>query len=143
MGKGGEIYLLDMGKPVRILDLAIDLITLSGLKPWSDIEIVFTGLRPGEKLYEELLIEGEGILPTYHKKIMIAKSLEVGWEEINAEIHLLEEIVAQNNVEESRQWLKRVVPEYSPEKAGYPSPESTERLRIINFEGKKTSAKKN
>jgi len=143
MGKGGEIYLLDMGKPVRILDLAIDLITLSGLKPWSDIEIVFTGLRPGEKLYEELLIEGEGILPTYHKKIMIAKSLEVSWEEINAEIHLLEEIVAQNNVEESRQWLKRVVPEYSPEKAGYPSPESTERFRIINFEGKKTSAKKN
>jgi FlaA1/EpsC-like NDP-sugar epimerase len=143
MGKGGEIFLLEMGKPVRILDLAIDLITLSGLKPWSDIEIVFTGLRPGEKLYEELLIEGEGILPTYHKKIMIAKSLEVSWEKINSEIQLLEEIVTQNNVEESRRWLKRVVPEYSPEKAGYPSPESTERFRIINFEGKKINTKKN
>ena len=143
MGKGGEIFLLEMGKPVRILDLAIDLITLSGLKPWSDIEIIFTGLRPGEKLYEELLIEGEGILPTYHKKIMIAKSLDVDWNEINAEFSDLEEIIKKNNTEASRQWLKRMVPEYSPEKAGYPPPDSTERFRIINFEGKKINTKKN
>lgn len=143
MGKGGEIYLLDMGKPVRILDLAIDLITLSGLKPWIDIDIIFTGLRPGEKLYEELLTEGEGILPTHHNKIMIAKSLEMNWEKINSDLIDLDEIIRQNNQEESRQWLKRVVPEYSPEKAGSPPPESTERFRIINFEGKKSNVKTN
>ena len=66
----------------------------------------------------------------------------MNWEKINSEIISLEEIILQNNQEESRQWLKRVVPEYSAEKADYPSPESTERLRIINFEEKKTTAKK-
>ena len=74
---------------------------------------------------------------------MIAKSLDVNWNEINTEISELEEIIIKNNVEASRQWLKRMVPEYSPEKAGYPPPNSTERFRIINFEGKKINTKKN
>jgi FlaA1/EpsC-like NDP-sugar epimerase len=73
MGKGGEIFVFDMGKPIKIVDLAINMIRLSGLEPWKDIKIEFTGLRPGEKLYEELLSSNEEILPTYHDKIKIAK----------------------------------------------------------------------
>lgn len=72
MGKGNQIYVFDMGEPVPIVDLAYQMIRLSGLVPEKDIEVVFTGLRPGEKLYEELLTEGENILPTYHPKIKIA-----------------------------------------------------------------------
>jgi FlaA1/EpsC-like NDP-sugar epimerase len=73
MAKGGEIFILDMGKPVKIVDLARDLIRLSGLEPDKDIKIVFTGLRPGEKLYEELLMNEEGLQTTKHKKIFIGK----------------------------------------------------------------------
>lgn len=72
MGKGNQIYVFDMGEPVAIVDLAYQMIRLSGLVPDKDIEVVFTGLRPGEKLYEELLTGGENILPTYHPKIKIA-----------------------------------------------------------------------
>jgi FlaA1/EpsC-like NDP-sugar epimerase len=74
LGQRGEIFVLDMGQPVRILDLARDLITLSGLRPDVDIPIVFTGLRPGEKLYEELSIRGENMVPTRHPKIAVWKS---------------------------------------------------------------------
>src|SRR5206468_12282428 len=73
MGNGGEIFLLDMGEPVKILDLAIDLITLSGLRPHEDIEIKFTGIRPGEKLFEELSITGEDSGRTAHPKIGVIK----------------------------------------------------------------------
>ncbi len=80
MGKGGEIFVFDMGKPVKILDLAKKMIRLSGLKPDIDIEICFTGLRPGEKLYEELLCNAENSLPTYNEKIMIAKTRPLDYE---------------------------------------------------------------
>ena len=73
MGNGGEIFVFDMGKPVKIVDLATNMIHLSGLEPGKDIKIEFTGLRPGEKLYEELLSMNEEILPTHHEKIKIAK----------------------------------------------------------------------
>jgi FlaA1/EpsC-like NDP-sugar epimerase len=73
IGKGGEIFTFDMGKPVKIVDLAINMIRLSGLEPNKDIKIEFTGLRPGEKLYEELLSDMEEVLPTHHEKIKIAK----------------------------------------------------------------------
>ncbi|HEY3388905.1 MAG TPA: nucleoside-diphosphate sugar epimerase/dehydratase, partial [Prolixibacteraceae bacterium] len=76
MGNGGEIYIFDMGKPVKIYDLAVKMITLAGLEPGRDIKIIETGLRPGEKLYEELLATKENTLPTYHKKIMIGKIRE-------------------------------------------------------------------
>ncbi|KKK69474.1 hypothetical protein LCGC14_2933680, partial [marine sediment metagenome] len=69
MGNGGEIFVLDMGEPVKIVDLARELITLSGFRPGEDIEIVFTGTRPGEKLFEELSIKGEDMQPTRHSKI--------------------------------------------------------------------------
>ena len=71
MGEGGEIFVLDMGEPVRIFDMAKDMITLFGLKPFDDIDIVFTGMRPGEKLFEELNTEGEDIAKTRHPKIFI------------------------------------------------------------------------
>jgi len=74
MGEGREIFILKMGEPVRILDLAREIIKFNGLEPETDIEIVFTGLRPGEKLYEELITEGEGIVPTRHEKIMVLRS---------------------------------------------------------------------
>jgi FlaA1/EpsC-like NDP-sugar epimerase len=75
MGQGGEIFLLDMGEPVKIVDLARELITLSGFRPGEDIEIEFSGLRPGEKLFEELSLEGEDKIPTKHPKIAIWKTL--------------------------------------------------------------------
>jgi len=82
MGGGGEVFVLDMGAPVRIVDLAKNMINLSGLSE-DQIKIKFTGLRPGEKLYEEILIDGENILPTRHKKIFIAstKNISLSWVE--------------------------------------------------------------
>ncbi|NHW60206.1 polysaccharide biosynthesis protein, partial [Escherichia coli] len=73
MGSGGEIFVFDMGEPVKILNLARRMIKLSGLEPDVDIEIVYTGLRPGEKLYEELLSDDTKALPTHHEKIMISR----------------------------------------------------------------------
>ena len=73
MGRGGEIYVFDMGEPIKIADLAHQMIQLSGLRPGKDIQIKYTGLRPGEKLYEELLATEENSLPTHHFKIMVAK----------------------------------------------------------------------
>jgi len=91
MGKGGEIFLFDMGEPVKILDLARRMIKLSGLEPDKDIEIKFTGLRPGEKLYEELLSNKENTLPTYHNKIFIAKTEEIGSQDIDNALSNLRE----------------------------------------------------
>ena len=81
-GEGGEIFILDMGTPVKIVDMARDLIRLSGFKPDADIEIKFIGLRPGEKLYEELITEGEGIVKTPHEKLFVLRAnsnIDPGW----------------------------------------------------------------
>ena len=96
MGNGGEIFLFDMGEPVKILSLAERMIKLSGLKPEEQIKITFTGLRPGEKLYEELLTKKEDILPTYHKKIYIAKTEVVNSEEIDNCMEELQAILSEN-----------------------------------------------
>lgn len=97
MGQGGEIFLFDMGKPVKILDLAERMIKLSGLKPYEDIDIVFSGLRSGEKLYEELLCESENTLPTYHKKIFKAKHQEIDLELVRISVEQMQEILKENN----------------------------------------------
>ncbi len=97
MGQGGEIFLFDMGKPVKILDLAERMIKLSGLKPYEDIDIVFSGLRSGEKLYEELLCESENTLPTYHKKIFKAKHQEIDLDLVRISVEQMQEILKENN----------------------------------------------
>ena len=118
MGVGGEIYLLDMGESVRIVTLAEELIQLSGFRPYEDIEIKFTGLRPGEKLYEELLIAGEGIQPTSHEKIMVARATEVDRARLLVqldELYQLQQAIDQPGVIAK---LREIVPEFMPEKAG-------------------------
>lgn len=111
MGSGGEIFLLDMGEPVKIIDLAMDLIKRSGLQPGKDIDIVFTGLRPGEKLYEELYWKGEGIVPTENKKITMLRPNGDGHDDIFRKIGVLEEHVAEGDVEGILSVLKEIVPE--------------------------------
>ncbi len=119
MGKGGEIFILDMGEAIKIVDLARDMITLSGLEPEKDIEIVFTGLRPGEKLYEELLTEGEEIKETIHEKIKVAKMEVVQQEELFSRLDkLLFQLLKSGFTQDIVKRIKQIVPEYQPEKGG-------------------------
>lgn len=111
MAEGGEIFVLDMGEPVKIDKLAKDLIRLSGLELNKDIEIKYTGLRPGEKLYEELLMEEEGLTSTKHQKIYVAKPMDISKEEVTKKLKHLQEILHKNN-EYVIQELKEVVPTY-------------------------------
>jgi FlaA1/EpsC-like NDP-sugar epimerase len=112
MGKGGEIFVLDMGEPVKIVDLARELITLSGFRPGEDIEMVFTGLRPGEKLFEELSIEGEDMLRTSHPKIRIWKNIPLNREKLRAGINELVAIVKTQSHSQIVGKIKELVPEY-------------------------------
>jgi len=118
-GTGGQIYLLDMGEPVKIVDLARQMITLSGFRPGEDIDIVFTGVRPGEKLFEELRTEGEDVEPTIHPKILIWKTRVPRWERIDEAIDRLSELQNCPDREQIISLLKQIVPEYvPPESAG-------------------------
>jgi FlaA1/EpsC-like NDP-sugar epimerase len=111
MGKGGEIFIFDMGEAVKIFDLAKNMIKLSGLSYPEDIDIKITGLRPGEKLYEELLANGEDTLPTYNKKIMISKVRDLCSDDIRAKIDQLCEL--NLNFDESViPLMKEIVPEF-------------------------------
>lgn len=112
MGQGGEIFVLDMGEPVKIVDLARELIILSGFRPGEDIEMVFTGPRPGEKLFEELSIKGEGMQPTRHPKIAIWKNIPMDRDKLRAGIKELVEIASTQNYNEIVQKIKELVPEY-------------------------------
>ena len=112
MGKGGEIFIFDMGKSIKIMDLAKKMIHLSGLDPERDINIVFTGLREGEKLYEELLTKAENTMPTHHKKIMIARVQEYEYLEINKFIELFNDLVNDRNELKMVALMKELVPEF-------------------------------
>lgn len=112
MGKGGEIFVFDMGEPVKIYDLALRMISLSGLKAGKDIEIVETGLRPGEKLYEELLNEKERTIATHHKKIMIARVRSYAYEEVCVHIDRLAELVKRGASHDIVAEMKHMVPEF-------------------------------
>jgi FlaA1/EpsC-like NDP-sugar epimerase len=111
MGKGGEIFIFDMGESVKIIDLAKNMIRLSGLNYPEDIDIKITGLRPGEKLYEELLANGENTLPTYHEKIMISKIREIDYVSVRNDI---DELCVSNMFFKANvvQLMKKIVPEY-------------------------------
>lgn len=112
MGKGGEIFIFDMGTPVKIADLAMKMIKLSGLELGKDIDIVYTGLRPGEKLYEELLNDSENTITTHHPKIMIAKVQQLPIEKINTEINDLITLLATNDNNKLVSKMKLIVPEF-------------------------------
>lgn len=110
--KGGEIFVLDMGEPVKILDLAKNLILLSGHKPDEDMRIEFTGLRPGEKMYEEMLMEEEGMQETHNKLIHIGKPIVMNEERFLNQLNEIKEYVAQEP-DDIREWVQRIVPTYS------------------------------
>jgi len=121
MGKGGEIFLLKMGKPVKIAELARDLIKLMGKEPETDIPIVYSGLRPGEKLYEELITEGEGIVPTPHEKIMVLKGDHgKSYHEMQALLSALASAAKNHNAAEIKKILQKLIPEYTPDEEAVP-----------------------
>ncbi len=114
MGRGGEIFVLDMGEPVKIVDLATNLVRLSGLEPERDIKFVYTGLRPGEKLFEELRLEGEGIKPTPHPKIRVLDGGQVDLQQLRVWLDELSMLVEVKNMYELMKTLRTIVPEYTP-----------------------------
>jgi FlaA1/EpsC-like NDP-sugar epimerase len=112
--RGGEIFVLDMGEPVKILDLAENLIRLSGFKPYEDINIVFTGLRPGEKLYEEMLMAEEGLQETENKLIHIGKPIDIDEEKFLRQLEELKGLCYLEN-NEIRKKVHEIVPTYTVE----------------------------
>ena len=112
LGRGGEIFMFDMGESVKIKDMAESMIRLSGLEPYKDIDIVYTGLRPGEKLYEELLYDEEKIIPTSHEKIMISKITDCNYEEVLPLLIKLINVAEKDDYMETVKQMKKVVPEF-------------------------------
>lgn len=119
MGEGGEIFVFDMGESVKIVDLAKKMIRLSGLQLGKDIQIQFTGLRPGEKLYEELLTQGENIKPTHHQKILKADIKQVSLEEVSKTIEFMIRALGRQDVYELVSLLKKTIPEYKSENSEF------------------------
>ena len=115
MSRSGEVFLLDMGKPVKIHDLALQMIELSGLVPEKDIPIQYTGLRPGEKLYEELLIDPAQSQSTRHPRIFSSEEPLHESEVLQKEIQLLSKAVSRRDLNSALASMKRLVPEYNPE----------------------------
>jgi len=112
MGEGGEVFVFDMGESVKIINLAKKMITLSGMRVDRDIEIKFTGLRPGEKLYEELLSTDENTLPTHHPKILIAKVNVPSYAYMDIQMNQMQEVLVMGNNDELVSKIKEVIPEY-------------------------------
>ncbi|WP_446011567.1 polysaccharide biosynthesis protein [Candidatus Electrothrix sp.] len=115
MGKGGEIFVLKMGEPIKIVQMAKDLIKLAGREPDTEIEIQYTGLRPGEKLYEELITEGEGIVETNHEKIMVLQGNGLTCAELGSCLELLHQKSKAHDSEGIKAILQKLIPEYHPE----------------------------
>ena len=119
MGKGGEIYVFDMGEPVKIVDLAQRMIKLSGLEPHVDIKIIYTGLRPGEKLYEELLSDDATTMPTHHEKILISKDPFMDYAQIEKFCNHIVKAALRREKVEVVQILKEIVPEFKSNNSIY------------------------
>jgi FlaA1/EpsC-like NDP-sugar epimerase len=124
LGEGGEIFILDMGTPIKIVDMARDLIKRSGFKPEVDIEIKFIGLRPGEKLHEELITEGEGIVRTPYDKIFVLKgdSCDLNW--LNQKIDELVKLANAQDASGIKSKLKEIIPEYQPFDLNHSNPKT-------------------
>jgi len=123
LGRAGEIFMLDMGEPVKVVDLARDMIRLSGLEVGRDIDICFTGIRPGEKLFEELFAQGEEYQPTAHSKIFIAAGASNNIPpDLRANVALLEQVARTNDDATARRMLRHIVPEYRPPLPAPPIP---------------------
>jgi len=133
IGRGGEVFILHMGEPVRIVDLAETLITLSGLKPYEDIQIVETGMRPGEKLYEELVFETEETVPTSHPKIFINKLVTLKPETIKMALERFSELVQERDEDKLRQFLNGLLLE--AQVGASPSVTQRERKRLVLVAG--------
>jgi FlaA1/EpsC-like NDP-sugar epimerase len=135
LGQGGEVFVLDMGEPVRILDLAHDLIKLSGLEVEQDIEIKLTGLRPGEKLYEELFVAGEKYHRTHHQKIFIAgNGTHIVPQQLRDNVQALVAAARRNDAVAIRRLLKGLIPEYTPAAPVIPLPLPTNGTPVIKAE---------
>lgn len=119
MGKGGEIFIFDMGEPVKIMDLAEKMIKLAGSTPNEDIDIKITGLRPGEKLYEELLSDKSKTLPTHHNKIMISEDETKGYHFVNESIKAIVEAAKENKNNKTVTRLKQLIPEFKSNNSEY------------------------
>jgi FlaA1/EpsC-like NDP-sugar epimerase len=128
MGKGGEIYIFDMGKSTKIVDLARKMIKLSGLTLGKDIQIVFTGLRPGEKIYEELLNDEENTLPTHHSKIMIGKVRTYDFAEVESNTKELINLYQSQDMMKIVTKMKIIVPEFKSKNSIYESLDNDVRL---------------
>ncbi len=128
MGKGGEIYVFDMGKPIKIIDLAEKMIRLSGFEPYVDIDIKIIGLRPGEKLYEELLSDKATTLPTHHHKIMVAKISPENFDIIKPKVKRLIKIATEKNAEQVVKLIKELVPEYKSNNSTFEKLDKEEKV---------------
>ena len=134
IAKNGELFVLDMGQPVKIYDLAVNMIKLSGLEPFRDIDIIETGLRPGEKLYEELLVKSETLHKTDNDLIFIEKDEPISMEDLSNRLQLLREALASNDDETVRVAMRKVVPTYrTPEEVNCKAEQSAEmqNVRVI------------
>ena len=133
MGHGGEIFVFDMGEPVKIVDLATNMIKLSGLIPDKDIKIVYTGLRPGEKLYEELLNEKEKTLPTHHEKIKIAKVVSRSYKDVLVDIEGLTDLCKQGDRFKLVGKMKSMIPEFISNNSEFSKLDEAKSKKTIMF----------
>ena len=115
MGHGGEIFILKIGEPIKIVQMARDLIRLAGREPDTEIEIKFTGLREGEKLYEELITEGEGIVETDHEKIMVLRGKGQTCADLFKSLEVLQQHARAHNSHGIKDALQQLIPEYTPD----------------------------
>ena len=137
LGVGGEVFILDMGDPIKILDLACDLIRLSGLEVERDIPIEFTGLEPGEKLYEELLTAEEGVTATKHQRIFVAHLEAIEEKRLLNQIQMLEDLANHLKADEIIRELQKIVPTYVPNRFFVNEPINTSdqktKTEVINL----------
>jgi FlaA1/EpsC-like NDP-sugar epimerase len=130
MGQGGEVFVLEMGEPVRIVDLARQMIRLYGREPDSEIEIKYIGLRPGEKMHEELFHSAENLVGTRHPKIMQAEARKVDWIWLQQELALIASACESHDADTIRLALRSVVPEFENPSIGPAVPDGAEPIAV-------------